>query len=69
MNGLYESLYHGVPLLAFPMFGDQPHNAVMIEEKGYGLQLSLKDFTVDELLEKIDTILGDDKYRYYYCKD
>ena len=39
MTGVLESVYHGVPMLALPIFGDQPDNAARIVERGLGLRL------------------------------
>ena len=56
-NGQYESVYHGVPMLAFPLFAEQPHNALRIEHHGYGLRSNIKSFTVQELVEKMTRII------------
>ncbi len=61
-NGRYESIYHGVPMIAFPIFGDQPHNAHMIAKKGYGIAMKLQRFSVAELVENMGKILDSTKY-------
>ncbi|EDL37976.1 mCG17781, isoform CRA_a, partial [Mus musculus] len=33
-NGIYEAIYHGVPMVGVPMLGDQPHNIAHMEAKG-----------------------------------
>jgi len=38
-GGIMEALGGGVPLLVLPFFGDQPLNAQLVEEKGWGLTL------------------------------
>ncbi|CAG4945800.1 unnamed protein product [Parnassius apollo] len=55
--GTTEALYHGVPVLAMPIFGDQPANAAAVEESGLGVQIELKDITKESLLKKFKTIL------------
>ncbi|CAK1582730.1 unnamed protein product [Parnassius mnemosyne] len=55
--GTTEALYHGVPVLAMPIFGDQPSNAAAIEESGLGVQIDLKELTKENLLKKFRTIL------------
>ncbi len=56
-NGRYEAIYHGVPMIAFPMFGDQPHNAVMITRKGYGIAMNMPTFSAEELVVNMGKIL------------
>jgi len=62
-NGQYEAVYHGVPMIGFPVLGDQPYNAKRLDHKGYGLSMNLHDFTADELLDNIHKILGDKSYK------
>ena len=61
-NGLYEALYHGVPMLGFPFFGDQPYNCHRIKSLGYGLYLDVANFTSDELIKNTKDILYSQKY-------
>ncbi|CAH1793282.1 unnamed protein product [Owenia fusiformis] len=58
-NGQTEALYHGVPMIGLPIFGDQPYNAKRMAYKGYGIAMDLKTFEVDELVENINIILQD----------
>ena len=39
MTGVLEAVYHGVPMLALPIFGDQPDNAARLVERGLALRL------------------------------
>ena len=61
-NGQYESMYHGVPMLAFYLFGDQEYNARRVKVKGYGDMMSLNNFTSEELVAKINKIIDDPVY-------
>ena len=45
-NGQYEALFHGVPMLGFPIFLDQGHNCLRATKKGFGLQMDLKQFYI-----------------------
>lgn len=55
--GTTEALYHGVPILAMPIFGDQPSNAAAIEDSGHGVQIELMELTKEKLLQKFKQIL------------
>jgi len=36
-NSIYEAAYHGVPVVGFPLWSDQPENAGQITRAGMGL--------------------------------
>lgn len=54
-----EGLYHGVPMLAMPIFGDQINNAMRLERAGVGLRLEKHDFAAAEVTAKLRAILAD----------
>ena len=62
-NGQFEALYHAVPMIGLPVFGDQPYNALRIERKGFGIILNLMDFTPVSLRSAIQAILTDPSYK------
>ena len=62
-NGQYEALYHGVPMIAFHIFGDQHFNARKVERKGFGLEINLGTFTSDELVQKLKLVLQNETFR------
>jgi UDP-glucoronosyl and UDP-glucosyl transferase len=61
-NGQYEAIYQGVPMIGFPVLGDQEHNGRRLEHKGYGLKMDIYHFTADELLVNIRRVLDDRKF-------
>ena len=58
-NSLYESAYHGVPLLAFPLFGDQQSNAKKAEHVGLGLAVDYKSINAQQLFETIERVISE----------
>ncbi|XP_066263070.1 UDP-glycosyltransferase UGT5-like isoform X2 [Euwallacea similis] len=60
-----ETVYHGVPILALPVFGDQDANADRAVYNGYGLKLGFNDPAFNEAnFEKaINELLTNPKYR------
>nr|XP_016945708.1 UDP-glucosyltransferase 2 [Drosophila suzukii] len=61
-GGITEAQYHGVPMVALPIFGDQPGNAAVMEKSGYGLALDLLTITEDTLREALKEVLENKKY-------
>jgi glucuronosyltransferase len=55
-------VYHGVPILGVPVFGDQIYNAKKIETEEIGLQVPFLELTKEELLTSITAILNNPKY-------
>ena len=62
-NGLQEALIAGVPIIGFPVFVDQPHNAGKMVRKGFGLKLDLKSFSVQELVSAIEEVTTNPSYK------
>jgi glucuronosyltransferase len=62
LQSVQEAVYHGVPILAVPIFGDQKYNAKKIATEEIGLQLPFRDITKEELLTSITAILNNPKY-------
>ncbi|XP_013100181.1 UDP-glucosyltransferase 2 [Stomoxys calcitrans] len=62
-GGVVEAQYHGVPMLALPVFADQHGNADKLTQAGYGLQLELLSLTEDSLRQNVLEILNNPEYR------
>ncbi|BFZ00661.1 hypothetical protein BsWGS_03700 [Bradybaena similaris] len=61
-NGQYEALYHGVPILCLPIYGDQSYNAERIKMKQFGLRADMREASADELAAMMKEIIYNKKY-------
>ncbi|XP_041854404.1 UDP-glucuronosyltransferase 2A2-like isoform X5 [Melanotaenia boesemani] len=62
-NGIYEAIYHGVPMVGIPMFAEQPDNMVHVKAKGAAVILSLNFITAEDLRDAINTVINDKSYK------
>ncbi|KAL4660466.1 UDP-glucuronosyltransferase 2A1-like isoform X1 [Arapaima gigas] len=62
-NGVYEAIYHGVPMVGIPMFADQPDNMVHMHSKGVAVILDFNFMEAKDLVESINTVVGDPLYK------
>ncbi|KIH52097.1 hypothetical protein ANCDUO_17806 [Ancylostoma duodenale] len=61
-NSVQESISAGVPLVAIPLFGDQPKNALLAERHRFGVTIHKSDLSADVIAKALDTILTDHRY-------
>ena len=61
-NSVYESAYHGVPVVAVPLFADQFPNAKRVEQFGLGVAVDHKSVTAQELFEAIERVVNEPRY-------
>lgn len=57
-NGLYEAVFHGVPLVGVPLFGDQPDNLARLSRHGAAIVLDFNHITSDELTEALHAAIN-----------
>ncbi|XP_074660767.1 UDP-glucuronosyltransferase 2B20-like [Tubulanus polymorphus] len=63
-NGQSEALYHGVPMIGFPIFGDQQYNADRMVMKEFGLKMDMKEFQPEDLAHTIREIIDNPTYEH-----
>ncbi|XP_053960577.1 UDP-glucuronosyltransferase 2B15-like [Anastrepha ludens] len=63
-GGMVEATYHGVPMVAIPIFADQPLNAAKIVSSGYGTQVDIMNLKEDDFKAAILEVLNNPVYRY-----
>ncbi|TRY99894.1 hypothetical protein DNTS_034001 [Danionella cerebrum] len=56
-NGIYEAIYHGVPMLGLPLILDQFDNMVRLEARGVAKVLDVGSLEVDKLTQALKEIL------------
>lgn len=56
-----ETVHHGVPIIAIPIFGDQKMNSVYAETKGFGRILPWQDITKDTFFNMIREVIDNPK--------
>ncbi|XP_035684566.1 UDP-glucuronosyltransferase 2C1-like [Branchiostoma floridae] len=64
-NGIYESVYHGVPmvLVTLPISSELRDNTARAVYHGYGVQLDITTMTTEKLLHTIQHVLSTDSYK------
>ncbi|XP_067262295.1 UDP-glucuronosyltransferase 2A1-like isoform X7 [Chanodichthys erythropterus] len=62
-NGLYEAIYHGVPMVGFPLFADQPDNMMHMKTKGAAVVLDINTMESNDLVDALKTVLNNPSYK------
>lgn len=60
---MYETVYHGVPVVTMPVFCDHDSNSAKAEADGYAYKLALETLTTEKLMKGIHAVIHDTKYR------
>ncbi|CAK6433117.1 unnamed protein product [Pipistrellus nathusii] len=63
INGIYEGIYHGVPMVGIPMFADQHDNIAHMKAKGAAVEVNMHTMTSAELLKAVRTVINDPSYK------
>ncbi|XP_072631371.1 UDP-glucuronosyltransferase 2A2 isoform X4 [Canis lupus baileyi] len=62
-NGIYEAIYHGVPMVGVPMFADQPDNIAHMKAKGAAVEVNINTMTSEDLLHALRTVINEPSYK------
>lgn len=61
-NGIYEAIYHGVPVVGLPLLFDQFENVLRLEARGAAKVVRAAEVTTQSFLEAIREVLHDPSY-------
>ncbi|KAL0970393.1 hypothetical protein UPYG_G00241350 [Umbra pygmaea] len=62
-NGLYEAIYHGVPIVGVPLFGDQYSNIIQMKNKGVAVIMDFNQMTSEDLVDGINSVINNPSYK------
>nr|XP_023410885.1 UDP-glucuronosyltransferase 2B31-like [Loxodonta africana] len=62
-SGIYEAIYHGIPMVGIPLFADQPENIIRMKVKGAAVSLDMDTMTSTDLLNALKTVIYDPSYK------
>lgn len=62
-NGVYESIYHGIPVLGLPLLFDQFENMLRLEVRGAAKVLDVTKLNSQEFLKTVQDVLHDPSYK------
>ncbi|KAF4113831.1 hypothetical protein G5714_006376 [Onychostoma macrolepis] len=63
-NSIYEAIYHGVPMVGIPLFGDQPDNLAHVKSKGAAVIMdNIKTTQPQELVDGLNAVINDPLYK------
>ncbi|KAF3687677.1 2-hydroxyacylsphingosine 1-beta-galactosyltransferase [Channa argus] len=64
LNSIYEAMYHGVPVVGVPLFGDHYDTMTRVAAKGMGIMLHWKYMTEEDLYTALTSVINDNRYRH-----
>ncbi|XP_061445241.1 UDP-glucuronosyltransferase 2C1-like isoform X2 [Rhineura floridana] len=62
-NGIYEAIYHGIPMVGIPMFAEQPDNVAHMKAKGVAVQLDIHRMKTEDLVDAVNTVIHNVTYK------
>ena len=57
-NGIYEAIYHGVPMVGLPLFAEQPDNINRVKAKGAAVRLDLETMSKTDFLNALKQVIN-----------
>ncbi|XP_058239812.1 UDP-glucuronosyltransferase 2C1-like [Hemibagrus wyckioides] len=63
INGIYEAIYHGVPMVGLPLFADQPDNVNHMKAKGAAVMLDFNKLGTEDLKQAVNDVIKNPSYK------
>uniref|UniRef100_A0A8C8SRS3 glucuronosyltransferase n=1 Tax=Pelusios castaneus TaxID=367368 RepID=A0A8C8SRS3_9SAUR len=63
LNSLMEAIYHEVPVVGIPLFGDQHDNMARVEAKKMGIALRINHPKADRFTRTMKQVIEDKRYK------
>ncbi|XP_010130127.1 PREDICTED: UDP-glucuronosyltransferase 2A1-like [Buceros rhinoceros silvestris] len=62
-NGIYEAIYHGIPMVGIPIFADQHDNIARMRAKGAAIGLDFITLKSQDLVDALNTVINNPSYK------
>ncbi|XP_032091788.1 UDP-glucuronosyltransferase 2A1-like [Thamnophis elegans] len=62
-NGIYEAIYHAIPIVGIPLFADQTDNIIHMKVKGMAVELDIHTMKADDLVNAVNTVIHNDFFK------
>ncbi|XP_061001228.1 UDP-glucuronosyltransferase 2B4-like isoform X2 [Dama dama] len=62
-NGVYEAIYHGIPMVGTPLFADQDDNIARMKAKGTAVRLDFETMSTNDLLNALKEVINNPSYK------
>ncbi|XP_027749136.1 UDP-glucuronosyltransferase 2A2-like isoform X3 [Empidonax traillii] len=62
-NGLYEAIYHGIPMVGIPMFADQHDNIAHLKAKGVAVHVDFSTLKTQDLVDALNAVIYNSTYK------
>ncbi|XP_068259385.1 UDP-glucuronosyltransferase 2A2-like [Nyctibius grandis] len=62
-NGIYEAIYHGIPMVGIPLFADQHDNIAHMRAKGAAVELDFSTLKTQDLVDALNRVINNSTYK------
>lgn len=68
LGSITEAMYHGVPIVGIPIFGDQGGNVAQVVREGWGISVNFDELSESLLTDAVLKVLENPSYREHIHK-